>query len=120
MKYFNKKKGKRGRDIYKENIIYSSILIHKIRGSSDSGSLNSVSKSDMICLTHIFVIYGANSEKLSTLINHSLNTCLHSNTFYSIVLSLMVSDHIKESRHIFHLVSCSESRLSLRFRGSTV
>ena len=37
MKYFNKKKGKRGRDKYKENIIYSSILIHKIRGSFDYG-----------------------------------------------------------------------------------
>ena len=47
MKYFNKKKEKRGRDKYMENIIYSSILIHKIRRSSDSGSLNSVFKSDM-------------------------------------------------------------------------
>src|ERR1044072_759150 len=84
-----------------ENIIYSSILIHKIRGSSDSGSLNSVSKSDMICLTHIFVIYGANSEKLSTLINHSMNTCLHSDQYYSIVLSLMISDNIKESTSYF-------------------
>ena len=49
MKYFNKKKGKRGqkkgkrgRDKYMENIIYSSILIHEIRGSLTLGSYNSI------------------------------------------------------------------------------
>ena len=41
MKYFNKKKGKRGRDKHMENIIYSYILIHKIRGSLTLGSYNS-------------------------------------------------------------------------------
>ena len=73
MKYFNGEHG-----TYMENIIYSSILIHKIRGSSDSGSLNSVSKSDMLRLTHIFLYMEQILRKLSTLIIHSLNTCLHS------------------------------------------
>src|ERR1044072_347319 len=57
--------------------------------------------SDMLNSYIFLLIHGANSEKLSTLINHSLNTCLHYNTFYSIVLSLMVSDHIKESTSYF-------------------
>src|ERR1044072_4202742 len=50
-----------------------------------------------IILTHIFLIYGANSDKLSNSDKSFLELCLHSTTSYSTVLSLMISDYLKES-----------------------
>src|ERR1044072_4479258 len=67
--------------------------------------------------THIFLIYGANSDKLSNSDKSFHEHCLYFNTSHSTVLSLMISDISRNSLQIFHLVSCSESRPSLGIQG---